>query len=324
MTPNPLSYRFVDDLIPLVLDSNLHWWPQDLANLCRVSLAWLSFTRKRLYRHPRLTTYHTCSLLARTLHETQYLCSLIVGIILQPISSEYGDFTSRGTRLASLRTLLGVHGLQSITLGGELANGAGRFLHMVGNPSMVRELHVDGSLTIHGVTSKASLEWDESIILKFSSLHTLHLSNLDLDIDPGAPPAPMIHTLVLDNVDIIFGDLFSMANKARHIHVTTENGTEYERQLKIILDSWPVKYLKYEVRHGCCHAGSLFNQDSKPLPLLRSLHFDGVSVDRETLVWIREVCDRLEELVVTDNRVFLNAEDWATFMASESSGGLKV
>ena len=188
------SPRFIDDLVYLILESDDHWWPRDLIRLARVSLAWLGPVQKRLYARPSIRSFRACGLLARTLTENPCLLSLLHGIDMRPsIGFDVDDRGLSTMEMASLRYILSLDGLKSLTLGGELAVQAERFLHSLVHADAVTELHIDGTHCAgygsHLRCQKAaSLEWDEIMAFKFPNLRKLKLCNLELDI--LHPPMP--------------------------------------------------------------------------------------------------------------------------------------
>ncbi|KAM6498287.1 hypothetical protein JOM56_006235 [Amanita muscaria] len=295
------SCRFIDHLIPLVLESNDHWWPIDLANLCRASSAWLYFSRRVLYQCPHLTTFRACALFARSLKESASLRDLVKGVRLQPTTG-YRD-SIPAAYLDSLRIILGTDGLESIILGGDLAVATGRYLHLITNPGAVINLRIDGMPMLCAARHCPSLEWDETLALKFSRLRSLHLCNLvlDMDVDTSTSPCPsMLRTLVLENVELSFGRLTALVNEdttLEHLHVTTEQGCEYNDDIREVLMSCEVHSLEYRVKHDC-HSSevSLFHNDMEPLPHLKRLHLEGVYVDRDMLECIGRLCRGLKEL----------------------------
>ena len=289
----------LQDLIPLIIECGAHWWPRDLANLCRVSAAWLYPARRTLYNCPRLTGYRACSLLARSVTEDMRLQSLVKGVCLCPMPDYSNCTTQQASSVDSLRTLLAIDGLRSITLGGELSIAAERFLHMVTNPGTVINLRIDGGLMFAGTfRSGPSLTWDESIGLKFGNLRSLDLSNLVLDIDIDMSVyeySSMIRTLVVDNVELCHGHLVSLAGSAgvvEHLSVTASNASEYDEEIREMLGLCGVRSLTYKVmeKHGSSEA--LFVE---PLPTLRWMETEGVNVDR---AMVAALCPGLERLEV--------------------------
>lgn len=49
VTAVPTTFKFVDDLVHLILESHENWWPRDLVRLSLVWSAWLGPTQKRLF-----------------------------------------------------------------------------------------------------------------------------------------------------------------------------------------------------------------------------------------------------------------------------------
>ena len=74
----------VHDLIPIIIESDDHWWPRDFQRLALISPAWLTPVRKRLYAAPSLWSFRTCKLFARTLRDNPTLLSYLRGLELRP------------------------------------------------------------------------------------------------------------------------------------------------------------------------------------------------------------------------------------------------
>ncbi|KAF8640592.1 hypothetical protein AX17_000254 [Amanita inopinata Kibby_2008] len=218
--------------------------------------------------------------------------------------SNYSDYTTQTARVESLGVILGINNLHSITLGGELAIAAGRFLHMIAHPSAVTELQVDGRLMSCALQVCPSLEWDEMIAAKFAALRSLHLSNiqLDIDLDVSSRSNPsMIRTLVLDNVEILSGQLACLVNEnetLEQLSVSTDNAAEYDQHIRTMLASCGIRSLEYEVKDGGRGQMPLFDHETRALATLRHLRLEGVYVDEEMLGRIGEVCEGLKVVVV--------------------------
>lgn len=288
----------LQDLIPVIIECGAHWWPRDLANLCRVSAAWLYPARRMLYNCPQLTAYRACSLLARSVKEDMRLQSFVKGVCLCPMP-DYSNCTQQASCVDSLRTILAIDGLRSITLGGELSIAADRFLHMVTNPSAVVNLRIDGGLMFAGTfRSGPSLTWDESIALKFGNLRSLDLSNLVLDIDMDMfEYSTMIRTLVIDNVELCQGHLVSLAGSGgvvEHLSVTASNGSEYDEEIREMLAVCGVRSLTYKVKEERGSSEALFGSEMGVLPALREMETEGIFVDRKLVAALCPALERLE------------------------------
>lgn len=215
---------------------------------------------------------------------------------------DYSNCTQQASCVDSLRTILAIDGLRSITLGGELSIAADRLLHMVTNPSTVIHLRIDGGLMFVGsLPSGPSLTWDESIALKFGNLRSLDLSNLVLDIDMDVPMleySSMIRTLVVDNVELCHGHLVSLIGPGgvvEHLSVTASNASEYDEEIREMLALCAVRSLTYKVMEKRGSSEGLFGGDMGPLPALREMETEGVFVDREL---VAALCPGLERLEV--------------------------
>lgn len=152
--------HFVEDLIPVILDSIDHWWDRDFARLALVSPAWLYHVRRKLYTSPILHSFSACASLAQTLNADPYLTSLVQHLTLRPCTDISRVSPSPEGRMA-VRTLLGLNNLRSLVLGGELANQSERFLGFVTAADTLTQLHIDGTLLRRSLTSRASISWSE-------------------------------------------------------------------------------------------------------------------------------------------------------------------
>ena len=327
--------QFIEDLVYLILESDDHWWPRDLLRLASVSSAWLPSIQKRLYSCPSLRSFRACGLLARTLTENPYLQSLLHGIDIRPsIGFDVDDGGLSTTEMASLRYILSLDGLRSLTLGGELAVHAERFLQSLAHPEAVTELHIDGSMHSAGHSyfrcrKPASLEWDEVIAFKFPKLQKLRLSNLEIDI--LYPPIPYdfeVADLYLDNVDITSGYLPHLFHESwsslRHLSVVAKTASDFDEHLRLTLDCCGsgLETLHYEVVDAPSdHV--LFDDVSTMLPSLVQLRLSGVDIQSDTLSVIQEVCQNLEELSVTGRVVRVSPVDWALFLSSGALPSLR-
>jgi len=327
--------RFIEDLIYLILESNDHWWPRDLLRLARVSPAWLTPVRKRLYAYPSIRSFRACGLLARTLTENPCLQTLLHGIDIRPsIGFDVDDGELSTTEMASLRYILNLDGLRSLTLGGELAVQAERFLHSLAHPDTVTELNIHGSThrTGHGYfrcRKPASLEWDEVMAFKFPNLRKLHLSNLEVDI--LYPPIPYdleVTDLHLDNIDITSGYLPHLFHESwsslRHLSVIAKTASDFDEHLRVALDccSLGLETLHYEVVDARSDR-ILFDDASTMLPSLCHLRLCGVDIQPHTLSVIQEVCRNLENLSVTGRVVRVSPVDWVLFLNSGALPSLR-
>ncbi|KAF8807591.1 hypothetical protein BYT27DRAFT_7099759 [Phlegmacium glaucopus] len=312
--------EFINDLIPLIFESHNHWWPRDLLALATVSPCWLIHARKRLYAHPIIYSFSASTLLARTLAENPSLIPLITGITLQPMQTS--DLASRLETgpLPSLRSLLALEGLNRVTLGGELAVKAARFLKLIAVPDVVDELHIDGSLVGHRLSCPPSLEWDESIAFQFPNLKKLRLTRVELDISWPSVQFPLpISSLCLDNVNITHGFLPHLLNGTRvlgQLHVKTKDAADYDEQIQLVLASCAVGCLHYEVereRHGNAF---VLDGDMSSTKTLHCLHLRGLFVDPGLVTGISMMYRNLVELVVCGRQVGVGAKEWATLIAS--------
>ncbi|KAF5377570.1 hypothetical protein D9615_005227 [Tricholomella constricta] len=328
LSPLPARSRFIDDLVPLILESNDHWWPRDLLRLAQVSSAWLGPVRRRLFALPSLHSFHACSQLARTLSGNPKLLSLVKGIELRPAleDSPNGRLISAEDR-ANLRFILALEGLQHITLGGLLAVKAERLLHTVGDAQSVLDLHIDGSLLAHSLSFRPSLEWDESIAFRFSNLQTLRLTNLELDIPyPVIPYQLQLSKLHLDNVVVMSGYISHLLHETPSLHhlcIRSKRASEFDEQIRLILESCAIDTLEYEVETDGHSHHLIFTDDSPPFSSLRCLRFTGIHVDLDILDSISQKCQNLEDLTVSGRMVTILPCEWVSFITKRHLARLR-
>lgn len=327
MSVKPYTARpFIDDLIPLILDSNDHWWPRDFVRLATVSPSWLFYVRKRLYAFPTIHTFPACALLARTLSTNPSLIPLISGLNLRPMVTLDDCSQKLSTKdMTGLRHLLTLD-LRRLIFGGQLSLKAERFLSLLSNPEAVNDLHIDGSLLADSLCSRPTLEWDESMTFRFSNLKRLQLTHLDLDIIPPSISYPLpASQLVLEDVDITGGFICQMTNGGSIdiLHVLTKRAEEFDEQIRLVLDSCTVGCLEYEVRGEVPSTRFIIDADSPDYPFLHGLHLRGLQVDVGTLTGIEARCQNLVEFTVCGRMVRATAKEWSELIGSGSFGSLK-
>jgi hypothetical protein len=322
--------RFIDDLVPIILESHSHWWPQDLIRLSTVSSAWLGHARRLLYECPGLWSFAACHLFERSLRNNEYLTTLIRGIDLRPRAAHSYSATGQITEkeMASLRYILSLVGFRKVILGGELSVKAERFLHSLAHPESVTHLQIEGDLDIYcsylRSQKPSSLEWDEVIAFKFPNLRSLKLSNLELDIiHPFVPYELEIADLILDNVHIIGGYLHHLLNQSwshlRRLFVIARSASEFDEHVRLMLDCCRpnIQTLHYDIQ---CNPRSstapLFGGNSQPCPSLRQLYLRDVEIGDEGLFTIGQTFPNLETLTVAGRSVRVSADDWTAFIRS--------
>ncbi|KAI0094602.1 hypothetical protein BDY19DRAFT_913690 [Irpex rosettiformis] len=324
--------RIVDDLIPIILESNGHWWPRDFQRLALVSASWVGPIRRRLYACPELRSFLACTLFARTISQNSHIRSLVHGINLRPASSERAALSEKD--MASLRYILNLDRLDNLTIGGELAIQAERFLHMMSNTRSITSLHIDGSYLQQDDDSfdckhPASLEWNDSIAFRFTRLRTLRLTNLQLALaEPSMPYVLHISSLIFHNVTIAFGSIQNLCNESwdsvRHLSIATRDthaSDDFVRELLECCEN--LETLRYEA--SCAGAsGDLFGGEEIPVGSLRKLKFFDIDINPQTLVFLGQSCANLEYLSVLGRSVRLRAEDWIRFIGSGALPSLKV
>ncbi|KAI8995477.1 hypothetical protein BD414DRAFT_435376 [Trametes punicea] len=321
----------VDDLIPIILDSEDHWWPRDFQRLALVSPAWLVPVRKRLYAHPSLRSYRACQLLARTLAENPGLLCYVRTLDLRPTAE--GQRTLDEGEMQSLRRILALKGLHSVTLGGDLAVASQRFLSAIVDTRAVTELHIDGSIlskdrSTSMVPAVPSLEWDDSVAFRFPNLRSLTLSNVLLTIIPPMMDRPPSLThLTLINVDVELGFLPDLCQGSwetlRVLKVIVGNALEMDDGIRSMLETCEnIETLHYEAPDVSGHP-SFFDDEPPSCPILRRLCLSGCDVNPRTLQAIAQACPNLEELAIAGRVVRIFPEEWASFLRSDALPSLQ-
>jgi len=318
---SPRRPYLIHDLVEPILNSTEHWWPCDLTRLAQVSSSWLHPVRRFLYAAPRITTFRSCSCLARTLEGNPALLRYIKGIELCPTSTDE-DSVTRDKARADVRFILGICGPSSITLGGELASVAGRLLFAISDPESVQELHIDGRQS-----SRASLEWDESFSFRFSNIKKLRLTNLELEIFPTSFPSSIksVQQLVLDNVSLRGGYLshvFSELSPLRKLFVRSENDADATIYVRDALIRCMVEELEYEVQSDSASPFPL-EDDMPDLTSLRSLRLFGFDVDCDSLAFLQAKCPNLVELVVVSRGTAVHPVEWISFIEGNALPSLR-
>nr|VWP00593.1 Asparagine synthase (Glutamine-hydrolyzing) [Ganoderma boninense] len=315
----------VDDLIPIILESDDHWWPRDFQRLALISPAWLSPVRKRLYATPSLRSFRACNLFARTLTENPTLLPYLHGLELRPIADRRRALGEEEMR--SLRYILGLNGLQSITLGGDLAISAERFLHFMGHTPTVTTLHIDGYVAPDDRASSAvhrlpSLEWDDVIAFRFPYLRTLTLSNVALTIYPSASECPgTLSHLTLNNVDIIDGvlpDLCQGASETLRVLKVVGTSTVHldDHILSMLEFCHNLQELHYTAVDKYIHPSIFDSEDTPTSPNLQALHMSGFDVNPQTLHAIAQVFPNLVDFAVLGRIIRVPPEEWKLFVES--------
>lgn len=312
---------FVDDLIPLILDSSDHWWTPDYLRFARVSPAWLFYVRKRLYNCPSVCSFAAIASLAGSLQANPELLPLVSGIELRPGCTKRSGGVLTAKQAAGIRFLLGLE-LKRVKLGGQLTRRAERFLNMLGCPENIEDLVVDGAGLEDGMGPLASMEWDESILHRFPKLKRLELANLELDIiPPSTPPsAPIpINHLILTNVDLSNGSfLCQMAASISSLSICAKSAHEYDEQVRLALENCSLRTLQYQVCSSSKTERSFLDADANMTFTLHRLAFDGY-VDSSFLAGIALRCVELEELLITGRTVAVTPPEWMNFIRTYSS-----
>ncbi|KAI0651690.1 hypothetical protein C8Q79DRAFT_934503 [Trametes meyenii] len=321
----------VDDLIPVILESDDHWWPRDFQRLALISPAWISPVRKRLYAHPSLRSYRACHLLARTFTENPALLPYVRQLELCPASD--GEYVLDEREMRSLRCILGLKGLRSITLGGDLAVAAQRFLNVMVDTRTVTDLHIDGYMLSKGRSTSLrpaipSLEWDDAIAFRFPNLRSLTLSNVLLTIIPSMMdrPAGLTH-LTLNNVDIELGFLPDICQGSwetlQNFRVVGGNAVEMEDGVLSMLEVCEnIGTLHYEAP-DLSGRPSVFDGEPPSCPNLQRLCLAGFDANFHTLQGIAQACPKIQDLAVLGRVARISPEEWAAFVSSSSMPALR-
>lgn len=317
-TPQPW---LIDDLVPVILESHGHWWACDLLRLARISSAWVGPVRRRLYACPTLYTFRSCSLLARTLSENKYLLPLLKGLDIRPTFTGGDHRPVTSEELKGIQFILALEGLRSITLGGELAVRAERFIHAIASPDTIEDLHIDGSLLKHSLSSFSSLEWNGMTAFMFPSLRKLKLSYVELDVVyPTMPSELALTELLLDHVHIVSGFLpYLLHEKSalQRLCVSTGDATEFDEHIKLVLQSCSIETLLYEVERDTSSSQPVFGEEpSVSSSSLRSLQLDGLQIDLGKLTSISLCYPNLEQLFISGRLAKITPNEWANFLAS--------
>jgi len=320
---------FPEDLIPVILESNHHWWERDLTRLALVSPAWLYHIRRRLYVAPSLYSFAACSLLARTLQSNPCLASLVHELALQ-LTCTGSSHGSPQDRLA-VRMLLGLRGLRSLVLGGELAVRSERFLGFVIAVDTLERLHIDGRLLKTSLASRASIEWSEDLAFRLPNLKSLRLTELDIDINPISNPVSLRwDELILDDASIVDGFLSHLVpegSTVKNLSVKATDVSEYDEHIQMVLGSSNVHSLKYEVRKANPSDSSFLEPRELEGPhALRLCHLElhGLHVDHGILSTIHQRFYEIEELVVSSRSMSVSPEDWGTYLMSGALPSLRT
>ncbi|KAJ4486382.1 hypothetical protein J3R30DRAFT_3446280 [Lentinula aciculospora] len=308
----------VEDLIPEILALDI-WWPRDLFRLALISPAWLFYVRKLLYSKPNLRSFSACTRFARGIQYNTHLQSLIKGIELCPTSTD-GSRCFGAEEMRAIRLILGLDGLQSITLGGEMAVCAERFLNCLEHSHSIEELTIDGSLLTNSLSARPSFEWDEVMACKFSAVHKVRFAHLELDILYTSTTYQLQLTdLILENVDVISGNLpwlLQGTTTLKHLRVLGESSRELDEQVTFVLENYCLESLHYQVGTSPSWNLVLFDRSLASAASLRSLHLDGVRVDSEMLRTIHDQCPMMEQLYISGRFVPLTRDEWAGCIAS--------
>lgn len=325
--------RIVDDLVPIILESNDHWWPKDLQRLALVSPAWVGPIRRRLYARPKLHSFHACTLFANTVQANRHLLPLIQGLDLRPTVSDGIPVSDRD--MANLGFVLNLNGLVTVTLGGELAIHAERFIHMMANTHTITSLHIDGSDIIRrsgSITSPytPSLTWDDSIAFRFSrSLRTLRITHIHLSItEPDIPYGMRVRDLILEDATIDTGFIQDLLHESwahlRHLTVSSTIPQIVDDIVAPLLESCEnLESLSCEACGGAVD-GELFEEDLPALSTLREIHLYDIDINAQSLALLAQSCRGLRKLSVLGRKLRLPAQEWVQLLQLKALPALRV
>ncbi|KAI0762827.1 hypothetical protein C8Q74DRAFT_1319183 [Fomes fomentarius] len=315
----------VDDLIPFILESDNHWWPRDFQRLALISPAWVTPVRKRLYAHPSLRSYRACNLFTRTLSENPRLLSYLRGLELQPVADNrrvLGEEEMQG-----LRFVLGLKGLVDVTLGGDLAVSAERFLHFMEDTRTITTLHINGFSTLDdstasGIHRPPSLDWDDVVAFRFPQLRSLTLSNIALTIHPPSVdhPGELSH-LTLNNVEVVDGFIPDLCHGSwrslRVLKVVGKSTVEMDEHIRSMFELCEnLEELHYEAVDSSIHPSIFDDDELMPCERLRRLFMSGFDANPQTLRAIAHACPNLVDLAVIGRIIRVPPEEWSSFIAS--------
>ncbi|EIM83364.1 uncharacterized protein STEHIDRAFT_123800 [Stereum hirsutum FP-91666 SS1] len=327
----PPKARLVDDLIPLILESSDSWWSCDYARLMRVSPAWASFVRTRLYARPQLHTFDACTLLARTIRENPGIASFITGLDLCPVPVE--DSYLIRIDISSIRTLFSVEGLRFVALRQELAVDAERFLRCLARPETLEELIIDGHSFdfMSGwdplyLRKPARLRWDQEMTSKFPNLCRLRVSHAELSIPYKSPIHRLQLThLDLDKVTIVQGQLHNLStswDELQSLDIIALADIDLHRHLPLLLSSCCSSLRSLHIQVLGTHCEDLIFSDTTAatsamsFPSLLEVRLSGIDASAHTLQCIEKWCPKLEVFVVLGRKVRVAPLEWVAFLAS--------
>ncbi|KAL6304270.1 hypothetical protein BKA93DRAFT_898317 [Sparassis latifolia] len=322
--------RIVDDLIPIILENNDHWWPRDFQRLAVVSSAWVAPVRKCLYTRPILSMFRACHLFVRALTENPSLRSFVQGVDLCPVPDDTVCHGIIEKMMAHVRFILGLQGIRSVKLGGALAVSAERFIDAVTSSNTIVDLCIDGSaLRTFCLFSGPPLLWDGILASKFTSLRTLRLSCVEFTVPPLPTSYPMPLTeLYLENVDITGNLPVDLCQgpwyTLRTLGVRAKSAVGNDYHIRCMIQRCVnLETLRYEVRDTHGH-GAIFDHESPPRHSLRQLLLSGLDVTPQSLDDIALCCRNLEELTVLGHLVRISSTDWASWLASDTLPALRA
>ncbi|GJE85978.1 hypothetical protein PsYK624_020580 [Phanerochaete sordida] len=237
--------------------------------------------------------------------------------------------------LAGLRFALNLQGLETVTLGGELAVRAERFLQMMSHAHSITSLHLDGSYISQDkgdvvCRRVASLNWDDSIAYRFArSLKTLRLTHIHLDIMPSDMPSPLrLRSLTLDDISVEAGSIEDLLYESwaplRHLSISSSSPQSREELLLPLLECCEkLESLSYEACGVSTH-GDIFEQDLPALSLIQELRLFDVDLNPQTLAVISRSCRALVKLSVLGRAPQLNVKDWIELLRSGALPSLRI
>ncbi|KAF8510281.1 hypothetical protein JB92DRAFT_451326 [Gautieria morchelliformis] len=322
-----MPVTLVEDLVPIILDLT-YWTNTELTILSLVSSAWLHSVRRRLYRHPTITSVNQCRYLVRTLKSVEALQCLVKGINLW-----LGVFTLFSRDFVSIRFVLGLEGLDCVSF---VSSTAASLMKRVARPESIRRIIILPTpresrrrmdrfdLPFH----PAIVEWHPKVAEKFIFLKKLAISGAELRITPSPHATPNefhLSHFIISQCNIIHGSLPQLLSPAswshlRNLTIITDSGfaphlygiSTILSYCRRVLQCFHLEYRRTIVANSFIPLDGLF-QDALEgqviLVSLRRLHLvDVVSPEgHTTLQKIGQRCPHLEVFKITGRH-------WPSFM----------
>jgi hypothetical protein len=216
-----MPVTLVNDLVPIIVDLT-YWTNTELIVLSLISPVWLQPVRRRLYRHPTITSVKQCRHLVRTLQSVEALQCLVKGINLWLHEDPFLPID----RLP-IRFVLELEGLDCVSF---LSSTATFLMLAITHPTPVQRIIILPSRRRLKIpASRPIIEWNPKLAEKFVSLKKLAISGVGLRITPSHATPYEFHLshLVISQCIVIQGPLPQLLSPASWSHL---------RSLTIIAD----------------------------------------------------------------------------------------